>query len=521
MYKDYLSKLSTIKNFAQIITLLSDMVPERSAFRFRAGKEIISKTYGDFTGDVKSAVSMFLSAGYDGNFHIALIGENSYDWIVAYFAIILSGNIAVPLDKDLSDNEIADGLLQGNAKAVVYMESYADSFTEIHEKLSDLRFYRIGGKVRDWEISWRRSLEESVPALDLSKSCRDSEKMSVLIFTSGTTAKRKGVMLSQTSILSNLHELVDNFDMFFDRVLISLPLHHSYGMIFMIWQIFSANETFISDSIRKLGEDLAVYKPQLIPLVPLYVESFYKQVCSIAEEGSDAFRETLRNLYGGSAELLVCGGAYINPFYITEYRKSGLNLINVYGISECSPGVSLGLGNDVPLESVGKSFKCSKVLIDNPDSDGIGEICVKGPQIMLGYYEMPEETAEVIKNGTFHTGDMGRLDDNGYLYLTGRKKFLIIASNGKNISPEELEIPFNRLPYILEGIVRQEANEIIAEIVFNPEHLNSKGKEELCLLFEKDLHNINKQTVSYKRISRFIVRDTEFPKTAAKKIIRH
>ncbi len=377
----------------------------------------------------------------------------------------------------------------------------------------------------------------------------DPNKMSLLVFTSGTTGKGKGVMLSQNNILSNMSDAIPYID-FRDKTVSVLPLHHTYGStVMLIGHMMIGTEIYISSGIKYIQRELAQQKPGHLVLVPLYLETFYRKITSnIKEQGKEKlvarmiklsnalrrvgidlrkkFFKSILDVFGGELDMVITGGAPVNHTVLHFFESIGVSVLNGYGITECSPLVAVNRSKYVVPGSVGSVLDMDTVVIDSPNEDGEGEILVKGPNVMLGYYKNSEATEEAMQNGYFRTGDYGKLDGN-VLYITGRKKNLIILSNGKNVYPEEIENEFVSVPGVCDITVYEgkskrgpEFDAITAEIYPDFEYFGNNGIEDIEGYLKEYVNEYNKKTAPYKKIGVLKVRKTEFPKNTLRKILR-
>jgi long-chain acyl-CoA synthetase len=375
--------------------------------------------------------------------------------------------------------------------------------------------------------------------------------MSLLVFTSGTTGKGKGVMLSQNNILSVMTDIIPYID-FSEKTVGVLPLHHTYGSsVMLVGHAIIGSEIYISAGLRYVQKELKEQKPGHLVIVPLYLETFYRKIlANVKESGkekqlkmlikmSNAMRKTGVDLrrklfsgvlaaFGGEVRTVISGGAPINPEIQEFFESIGITVLNGYGITECAPIIAVNRSRRIVAGSVGPVLDIDTVVIDEPNEDGEGEIIVSGPNVMLGYYNDEEATKEAItEDGYFRTGDYGKLDENNVLYITGRKKNLIILSNGKNVYPEEIENVLSATPGVLEIVVYEgqsrrgiSHNAIVAEIFPDSEYLEKNGITDVQAHIKPYVDAYNRSTVPYKKISVIKIRKKEFPKNTLRKIMR-
>lgn len=511
-----------ITNFKQLIANQAEKIPDKPAFQYLRQKELVSITYQQFWQDINALGTFFFEQGLKG-VKIAVLGENSYEWILTYFAAVLGSNIIVPIDKELSNDEIGKLLLRCGATALVHSSSYTDTAQELLQlrqiqKTFDMKdfpaFMNVGNKrIHNGVNGFQQNIIKE-------------DNVCSIIFTSGTTGSPKGVMLSQRNFMTDAVNACRNMS-FSGPSMLTLPLHHTFAftagvLAMMIYRV----PICISKSLRTFQADMQTFKPHHMFLVPLYVENMHKMIWKSAKEqgkekmlkrlitisnlmrkcGIDLRKKLFRSIlerFGGGLDLIVSGGAPINQEYIDGMDAIGIQVINGYGITECSPVLAVNRNRYFRRDSVGIPLPCCKVKIQD------GEICVKGPNVMLGYYEDDASTREVLEDGWFRTGDLGYLDKDGFLYITGRKKNLIIFSNGKNVSPEELEEKLLHIDNIREVIVYAENENITAEIFAEDETGIREG-----------ITKLNQELPSYKRIQKIKFRNMEFDKTTTKKIKR-
>ncbi len=553
---------------------------ERPAFLVKKekGGEYIPITYALFKNDVDALGTKLISMGLKDS-KIAVIGENCYEWITSYFAVVNGTGVVVPLDKELSRDEIYNIIRQAGCRAIFFTESYEDYFKDY-----DIE-YRILMKV----YGDRTDLSEALktPAVDevrtgsiilwealladgenlVAKGVRDfvdakidPNEMKILLYTSGTTDSAKGVMLNHFNIASCV---MDTCKIAYvtpeDRTLSILPIHHTFestmGMSLVLYR--GASIAFF-EGLKYINKNLAEAKATILIGVPLIFESIYEKIWKQAEKsgkagalkkaiklnrtlkamGIDASKKlfgSIHEKFGGKLRMVITGAAGIDPNVLRGFEDLGFRMLQGYGLTECSPLVSGTpdfCNTYKKAGSVGPSVESGEIRIIDKDEDGIGEIIYKGPNVMLGYYNMPEKTAEVLRDGWFYTGDLGFLDEEGWLYITGRKKNVIVTKTGKNIYPEEVEYYINRNKYIQESLVHglfdeeSDDTQVSAQIRPNYDAIyeefgESFGEEEVQSLIRRVINEINEKLPIYKRIRNIAVRKDDFIKTTTKKIQRH
>ncbi len=487
--------------------------------------------------------------------HCVVIGKLSYEWALCYFAALSIGAVLVPLDPDWSEEDLFDTVKNADGEFLFCDESVASKAKYIAAN-TNLKADPVFLNAKEENNSIARLADEgeedfqSFPEHYFSARI-DPTRLSLLVFTSGTTGKGKGVMLSQNNILSDLSDIIPYID-FTDKTVGVLPPHHTYGSsVMLIGHTMIGCEVYISGGIRYILKELKEEKPGHLVLVPLYLESFYRKILSnLKEKGKDelvsrmikvsgALRKTgvdlrrkffaqILDAFGGEVKTIISGGAPLNPEILEFYDAIGITVLNGYGITECAPIVAVNHSKNIVCGSVGTVLNIDKVKISDMNEDGEGEICVKGSNVMLGYYKNEEATLEAFdSDGYFRTGDWGKLDENNNLYITGRKKNVIILSNGKNVYPEEKESALCATPGIIDIIVYEgqskrgiSNNAIVAEIFPDSEYFEKSGIEDVKAYFKNYIDEYNKTCVPYKKIGVLKVRREEFPKNTLRKIMR-
>lgn len=506
-----------LKDFKELLTLNLGDKKDEVAFIFNnAQKEEIRKTYNDFNNDVR-ILSNYLSNNYK-NKHIALIGENSYNYLVLFFSIIISKNVAVLIDKDLSTDKIKELLKKSDSKIIYYSKNYCD--LEVIEK-----------KYKSYYIDDIDILIKDNKGLEF-KDNKAKDECRVIFFTSGTTGANKGVMLSEKNILSDIYGASCLFKP--DGLVFScLPFHHAFGLITSVLKPFYYGvPVFLNNSLKYLINEIKKSKPNTMFVVPVFIENFYKQIWKTARQTKKAtilkatikmsnsllkigidlrhilFKSILAN-FGGNLKYIICGGAFLDAKYVKWFRSIGIEILNGYGITECSPVLAVNRNEYYKDGSVGQVVRGAYIKIEN------NEILVKGDIVMLGYYKDEQATKSVIKKGYFNTGDFGYLDENGFLYITGRKKNLIILSNGENISPEVIEEKLSKDKGVCEVIVYAKDNKLIAMIYPNEEYFGNIS------YFNGLIYKYNSKVPKNHQISSVTLRNNEFPKNNNRKIMRN
>ncbi len=564
--KNYpLYEVSPLTDFKDMLAKAVSEAGDKVAIRYYtnyAKKEIRDVTYSEFKSESEALGTGLASLGVT-DAHIAMVSENSYQWILTYLTVLNSEGVYVPIDKELPFNEIINILAHSDSEVVFFSRHYEAKFIESVAKLPWIRYFigidltpEAAAEIGDERfVSMAALMEKGHELLEagdgsyLDLQPKD-EELKMLVYTSGTTGTAKGVMLSLHNLVSCVYYGLQ-ISTVYETCLSVLPYHHTYEAVCGILVSLHHHSTIcINDSLRHVAENLKVFKPDYIMLVPLFVESFYKKIRANLEStgkaklidgmiktsnglrkvGIDARRRMFRPLldvFGGNIVKIVCGGAPIRPELAAFFDAIGINLINGYGITECSPLVSANRDNYSDYRSVGVQLPCVEVKIDEPNELGEGEICVRGDIVMMGYYKKPDVTAEVLdEDGWFRTGDYGRMNDEGQLFITGRKKNLIVLKNGKNVYPEEIEEYLGGISYVEEVVVYAVRNEdgeetaLCAEIFPNEELLSGKSQDERHAIIKGAVEELNKSLPSYKKVMKIKLRASEFEKTTSKKIKR-
>lgn len=525
-----------LKDLRELIDYGAEHYTQRPAFQYREDKEIVDVSAAQVKEDVVAFAEYLLKNGYRNGSKIAIFSENSYMWIITYLAAVNSGNVIVPIDKELKPSEVAAILNGCSADMLIYSKAKEKQIEEIKAAgISTDKFMCIN---TDYEAALAEGREAAKNDGEYYNIVLDREKMCAIIYTSGTTGDPKGVMLSHKNLASDAYNSMSC--MIIEECTTSiLPMNHTFGfMASVLCQLWMGHTVFINTSLRMVLKDIQASKPWYISVVPLFLENFYKNIWkAIDKQGKTKavkalikFSNALRKVgidkrrvffksiidnFGGNLHMIITGGAPISDKYMKGFDDLGIMIINGYGITECSPIVALNRNNNIRFGTVGNPIPNVQIKIENPDADGEGEIWVKGDIVMLGYYNKPEETTKVLKDGWFNTGDIGRYEDN-FLTITGREKNVIILDNGKNVYPEEIETLISYIPNVTEVVVYQADNTIVAEVYSDAEG----DKNEIMEQIKAEIAEVNKKLASYKQVKRIKFRDTEFEKTATKKIKR-
>jgi len=495
------------------------------------------------------------------NKKIALIGNNRYEWCVSYLAITTSNMVVVPLDKMLPENEIKSLIERSKVDAVIYEDKYSQIFENIKQENDQVKKYINMDLKEDKNdiLSFNTLVEKGKQEIKNGNKKYedvkiDTEKMSVLIFTSGTTNTAKGVMLSQKNITSNIMGMAKMSKMYENDVLLSfLPLHHTFECtITFLYGFYSGATIAFCDGLKYIAKNLKEYKISVFVAVPLVLETIYKKIQKgIKEQGKEKlvnimskianfllifhidirrklFKSVLDQL-GGNLRIAYFGAAAMDKTVIEGYNNFGIDTVQGYGLTETSPLVAAETDKQKCPGSVGMAPFNIEIKLEDVDDKGIGEIVTKGPNVMLGYYENEEATNEVMEDGWFHTGDLGYFNKDGYLFITGRKKEVIVLKNGENVFPSDIEFLVNELPYVQESILfpRENSKGEIAlgiKVVYGEDEIKTrfgeKTKKEYKELIWEDIKEINKSLSQFKRIKELIITTEELEKTTTKKVKR-
>ena len=552
-------KTEEVNNFKEMLYRSADIYRSRTAFKVKDKKgNIISINYEQFKNDIVSLGTSLIEKGFL-NKRISVIGKNSYQWCVSYLAASIVG-IVVPIDKELHTDDVINFMNVSQTVCILGDSKNLESVLANIEKVENPDTIFVPFDKKEDKNSFDNLLLAGKAAYengkdDFDKIEIDPDELRILLFTSGTTGSAKGVCLSQRNICSNILSIygivkVKRSDLFFSI----LPLHHTYECtIGFLLPIYSGASIAHCEGLRYITKNLGEFHPSVILCVPLLLENMHKNIVknmnkSLPEkykkkEGNPfndlpfylkkIVKTKVKNTLGGRLRVFIVGAAAANPDILTDFKNLNLMTLKGYGLTECSPLVAGNTDFFQKDDSAGLPIPNVEYKIDNPNSEGVGEIIVKGPNVMLGYYEDEEKTKETIVDGWFHTGDLGKIDENGYLYITGRCKSVIVTKNGKNIYPEEVEYYLNDNPLISEALVlgvhKDDDDEtyINAQIYPNIEAITEylKGsvptKEEVWKVIADSVASVNKKLPNYKHIKSFGIRDKEFEKTTTQKIKRY
>lgn len=549
-----------VTNFKQLLYRGATLFKDRPAFKLKnENKEIYDVTYEKLKNDVTALGTFLISKGLSGK-RICVIGKNSYKWAISYLASSIVG-VVVPIDKELHSDDVVNFMNVSEASAILGDDKILDSIYNLKESINNKETLFIKFDLKkdseflsfDLAFKFGASLVESGNT-EFDKIEVNPDEMKILLFTSGTTGNAKGVCLSQRNICSNLLSIygivkVKRNDLF----LSILPIHHTYECtIGFLLPLYGGACVAFCDGLRYITNNINEYHPSVVLCVPLLLENMHKKIIKSINSGvpekyqskdknpfpslpfymKPIVKSKVKNSLGGRIRVFIVGAAAMNPAIIEDFDALGLRTLQGYGLTECSPLVAGNTDYFWKSDSCGLPIPNVEYKIDSPDVDGVGEIIVKGPNVMLGYYNNPEETSKVLIDGWFHTGDLGKIDSDGYLYITGRCKSVIVTKNGKNIYPEEVEYYLNDSPLISESLVsgihkdNDDETYVNAQIFPNIDAIKEslKGsvpsKEEIHKMISDVIQTVNSKLPNYKHIKSFIIRDEEFEKTTTQKIKR-
>ncbi|MBQ5809350.1 MAG: AMP-binding protein [Clostridia bacterium] len=553
------SKPKINKNLYDMVKSGAELFGDKALYLYdRNGTENVF-TYNDLLLHVNAIGTALSAYGLFGG-NVAIVGDTCPEYIASYLAVVNGNGVIVPLPKELSADNLADFIKLSECDAVIYTKAMNATFKS-ERALFDTVKYFIPIEPDDFTdertLPYVSLLEKGKEMLDngatvLTEHEIDMEKMCAIIFTSGTTGTSKGVMLNQRNLTTAANSAGQSMQYDDDNTFISfLPPYHTYEMSIGQFAIMNLGATIkINSSLKRTIHDMASFKPNALMLVPLFVETMHKRIwdeidkrgmrkkVKAAMKASDAMlamgidmRQKLfgqiTSAFGGNLKSIVCGGAAVNPEIIKDFHSFGILILEGYGITECSPLVSVNRPDGVRLKSVGTPVDGCTAKIDVGDDGKTGEILVKGDNVMLGYYKNPEATAEVFtEDGYFRTGDIGYMDEDGYIYITGRKKNVIILSNGKNVFPEEIEEYIYKIPEILEAVVigRKDQNDvprITAVCVPDMTKFEGVENEEIEARIRAAIAEMNKKLPIFKQVAITEIRWEEFEKTPSRKIKRY
>lgn len=559
----------TALNLKELVISSKERFGDKTFYEYKVGSEVKKYTYRQLHDNMFALGTYLAEAGFSGK-TVGLIGETSPNWTLTYLSTVNSNGTIVPLDRELSLSSVCDFINLSECSVVAYSKSFNGKLASLADKMPGVElFIRLDGDADgsdnislnnaqivnfdDILAEGHKLLESGVTSF--ADIVPDTEKCCAILFTSGTTGTSKGVMLSQKNLTTTVNAASLTVPYDDETTLVSvLPVHHTYE--FSCTHLAAMNlgcSVYINPSLKYAARSMQYYKPNALILVPMFLETVHKKIWAKIEEekiekkvrtamkisdaalkvGIDMRAKLFSDIlaaFGGNVKSIISGAAPIHPNILKDFYSFGISVFEGYGITECSPLVSVNPYTKPKFGSVGTAVPGTEVMIDPStcDDSGRGEILVRGDNVMLGYYKNPEATANVFTaDGWFRTGDIGYVDKEGYIFITGRKKNIIILSNGKNVYPEELEENFQTCEYVKELVVvgrRDEGNaetSMVAIVYPDYDGYPDIPKDDLCSLVQKELEELNSQMPSFKQVTDFEFRDTEFEKTTTKKIKRY
>ncbi len=533
----------TVTRIKDIVAYRIENTPEKDAFRVRVdAKNYKGVTWRQFDGDINHFGSALAAKGLQGA-HIGVVGENSYEWMLTYFTALCGAGVIVPLDRELPADRLCGLIALADVSVLVFSAAQAKKIEAIKEQLPQVKEFICMADSADFTplsavlAAGKTAFEKDASFADVSPG---PEKLAAIYFTSGTSGLPKGVMLSQKNMVASFDGAVRHVHYTDDDVFLSvLPLHHAYESNCGILAILHSGSTIcFNENLKLFLSNLQLFRPTAMALVPLIADTLFKQIMDSAKKSGKLkkletgmklagfFKKLKIDLaerlfgevhaaLGGRLKKCFVGGAPMNPAVTAAFRKLGIVMLQGYGITECSPLVAVNRENFYKDDSVGPVLPVCRVKIED------GEVLVRGDNVMMGYYKDEAATNEVFADGWFKTGDLGRLDADGFLYITGRKKNLIILDSGENVSPEELEGYIINLPLAREVAVYENGGEITAEIWPDEDYAKENGVTEIETALSAQVAEINRGLPRYKHVLAVRLRDVEFEKNTSKKIIRY
>ena len=561
--REPIHKFMKFTDLKDMLKKSGELYGDRPAYVFKTEEEgkFREITHKEFRDDINCLGTSLINLGLKGK-RVAVISENRYEWCVAYLAVVTGVGVVVPLDKSLPDNEIESLMIRSEIEAIIYSNKYDKIMNHVKEQGNTNVKYFISMDLEKKEndiYSERELIKEGNKLIEEGNrefldAKINAEEMGIMLFTSGTTAMSKAVALSHKNICANLMDITSVIKLVEDdRMLSFLPLHHTFECtVGFLYPISKGCSIAFCEGIRHIADNIKEYQVTAMISVPILFETMYKRVMKTIEKKGKLetvkkgikisnfllkfkidirkklFKEVHDNL-GGKVRLFVAGGAALDPEAEKGFNDLGFLMLQGYGLTESSPVIAAEDDKYRRLGSIGKAFPSLDVKIENPNEEGIGELLAKGPSIMLGYYNNEEATKETLEDGWLHTGDLARIDKDGYIFISGRKKFVIVLKNGKNIYPEELETLVNKIEGIKESFVygRPEDDEdykICAKIVYDKETVEgiygTQDEEKLKELIWQEVKKVNKTMPAYKYIREITITDKELIKTTTQKIKR-
>ena len=550
-----------VTDLKDMLNKTRELYGDKPGYKIKIGKgQYKTYTHNEIRDMINYLGTALISLGLKGK-RIGVIGENRYEWELAYLSVVCGVGIVVPMDKSLPANELEEVIERSEVEAIFYSKKYEETIKKIKysEKNKLKHLISMDTDIHDEGIySEKELIEKGKELLDSGNreyinAKINPEEMRIMLFTSGTTSKSKVVALSHKNLISNVMDYASVVDVNSDdRILSFLPLHHVYECtVGMLVSLYVGAERAFCDGIRHIVENLNEYKITYAAFVPAIYELMYKNIWKMIEkkgkveetkelmqeykdksmqEKKEVFKE-IHDMYGGCIKLFITGAAALDKEVIETFRNWGLNLCQAYGLTETSPIIGIETNEHHRVGSIGRPIPHVEARIDEADDDGVGELVVKGPNVMLGYYNNKKATESVMEDGLFHTGDLARIDEDGYIFICGRKKSVIVLKNGKNIYPEEMEGLVNKIEGVKESFIfgKQQTDDkdnikIHVKIVFNKDIMKEAYKvekeEDIYRVLTEKIKEVNSVMPKYKAIRGIIVSEEPLIKTTTGKIKR-
>ncbi len=557
MAKDILE----VTDLKDMLNKTRELYGDKPGYKIKIGKgQYKTYTHNEIRDMINYLGTALISLGLKGK-RIGVIGENRYEWELAYLSVACGVGIVVPMDKSLPANELEEVIERSEVEAIFYSKKYEETIKKIKysEKNKLKHLISMDIDIHDEGIySEKELIEKGKEIVDSGNreyinAKINPEEMRIMLFTSGTTSKSKVVALSHKNLVSNVMDYASVVDVDSnDKILSFLPLHHVYECtVGMLVSLYVGAERSFCDGIRHIMENLNEYKITYAAFVPAIYEMMYKNIWKMIEkkgkveetkklmqeykdksmqEKKEIFKE-IHDMYGGCIKLFISGAAALDKEVIETFRNWGINLCQAYGLTETSPIIGIETNEHHRVGTIGKPIPHVQARIDEADEDGVGELVVKGPNVMLGYYNNKKATEEVMEDGWFHTGDLARIDEDGYIFICGRKKSVIVLKNGKNIYPEEMEGLVNKIEGVKESFIfgKQQTDDkdnikIHVKIVFDKDIMKEaykvESKEDIYRVLAEKIKEVNSVMPKYKAIRGIIVSDEPLIKTTTGKIKR-
>ena len=550
-----------VRDLKDMLNKTGKLYGERPGYKIKIEEgKYKTYTHSEIRDMINYLGTALISLGLKGK-RIAVIGENRYEWELAYLSVVCGTGIVVPLDKSLPANELEELIERSEVEAIFYTKKYEETVEKIKydDKNKLKHLISMDSDVHKEGIySQKELIEKGKELIDAgNREFLDAkinpEEMNIMLFTSGTTSKSKVVALSHRNLVSNLMDFASVLDINSnDRILSFLPLHHVFECtVGMLYSLYIGAERSFCEGIRHIVQNLNEYKITFTSFVPAIYESMYKNIIKTLEkegkleavkklmeaskdktmaEKKEIFKD-IHNIFGGNIKLFVSGAAALDAEVEYAFRDWGINLCQGYGLTETSPVIGVETNENFRVGSIGKALPHIQARIDDANEEGMGELTVKGPNVMLGYYGDEEATKEVMEDGWFHTGDLAKIDEDGYIFICGRKKSVIVLKNGKNIFPEEMEALVNKVEGVKESFIfgKQQSDDkedikINVKIIFDREIMKEAYKvetdEEIYKVLADKIKEVNKVMPKYKAIRGILISEEPLIKTTTSKIKR-